>query len=234
MTFRLVLVLFVCSVNSFAQVDAGRFQNIVQSVSSGSAAYGSGFQGRYTSNGKIVGDIYLDSTFLETNFQLINRAARFKSPARYDLLNNELEVKTTAGVKVLNSSLVESYATYENGDSIYYLSALKYKLEGTPLIGFLQVLSVGNIQLLKYVRIEVTKPTYNASLDIGDRNAYIVQKPTLYYSTNGDLFKLKGKKDILQLFGINKERVNSFVESNKLDWKKEKDLVQIFKYYSQL
>jgi hypothetical protein len=231
---RVLLLLIICSVHSFAQVDIGRFQSITQSVSSGSAAYGSGFQGKYTSNGKVVGDPYLDSIFVETNFQLINRAAKFKSPARYDILNNELEVKTTAGVKVLNSSLVESYTKYGNGDSTYYVSALKYKYEGTPLIGFLQVLSGGGIQLLKYVRIEVTKPTYNASLDVGDRNAYVIQKATLYYSQNGDLIKIKGKKEILQLFGVKKDQVSSFVESNKLDWKKEKDLAEIFKYYNQL
>lgn len=231
----LVLVLLVCSLQSFAQVDVGRFQSITQSVSSGSAAYGSGFQGRYTLNGQVIGDPYLDSTFLDTNFQLINRAATIKSPARYDILNNELEVKTTAGVRVLNPSIVESYSTAGKvEDSIYYVSAMKYKYEGAPLIGFFQVLSGGEIQLLKYVRIEITKPTYNASLDVGDKNAYVIQKATLYYSQNGDLHKVKGKKEILQLFGVKKDQVVSFAESNKFDWKKEKDLAQIFKYYNQL
>jgi hypothetical protein len=228
----LIIIVFFVSANTHAQVDVNRFQNILQSVSSGSAAYGAGMQGRYNNTMEVIGDVYLDSTFTSTSFLMKGNAPSLVTPARYDILNREFEVKTTGGVRVLNGDFVKSFKKYKNGDSVTYVNASNYKFLESPLVGFLQVLSSGSVELLALTRLDVVKPSYNPSLEVGDKNAYVNKKETLYYSVKSELFRLKGKKEILEVFGSDKNKVEAFVNSNKLGFKKTDDLKQVFDFYN--
>ena len=105
-SFALVLL----GIRAVSQVDVNRFQNIIQSVSSGSAAYGAGMQGRYVNTMDVIGDVYLDSAFNNTSFKMKGNSPNLTTPARYDILNREFEVKTTAGIRVLNGDFVKSFS----------------------------------------------------------------------------------------------------------------------------
>lgn len=227
-------LVFVSATISYSQVDVNRFTNIVQSLSSGSAAYGAGFQGRYINNMEVIGDVYLDSAFRNTTFIMKGNAPSLTTPARLDILNLEFEVKTTGGVRILNGSMVNSIKLLKNGDSVSYVNSSNYKLDGTELVGFFEVLSTGQIQLLGLSKLDIIKPSYNPSLEVGDKNAYVKKKETLYYSINYKVFKLGSKKEILGLFGGDKSKVEGFVESNKLNYKKVDSLKKIFDFYSSI
>ncbi len=227
----------VVSIDScFSQVEVNRLTNLVQSVSSGSAAYGSGFKGIYNVRSSIKGDPYLDTAFRVSNFRFYKTTEQIKTPSRYDVLNNELEIKTTAGVMVLPTKLVADFAVYKNQrDSICFVNSAAYKFEEAPFEGFLQLVCDGEIQLLKLTRAEIVKPSYNPSLEVGDRDAYIVKKVTLYYSlTDKKISKIKGKSEMLSLFGERKELLKSFMTSNRLGFKNEDDLIKIFSLYNSL
>jgi hypothetical protein len=234
MKFYVLLVFCLLYTGVYSQVDVNRFTNIVQSVTSGSAAYGAGFQGRYNSSMEVVGDVYLDSAFQNSSFIMKGKAPALVTPARFDILNNEFEVKTTGGTKLLNGDFVNSYRQLKNGDSVTFINASNYKFEETVLVGFLEILSDGSIQLLSSTKLNVIKPTYNASLDVGDKNAYVKRKETLYYAMQGQLYKVGGKKDLLKLFGGEAGRINSFIDSNKLNVKNTPDLKRIFQEYNSI
>jgi hypothetical protein len=68
---------------------------------------------------------------------------------------------------------------------------------------------------------------------VGDRDAYIVKKETLYYSfSDRRISKVKEKTEMLGLFGERKELIKSFISSNRLGFKNEEDLIKIFSYYN--
>lgn len=217
----------------YSQVELNRFTNIVQSVSSGSAAYGAGFQGRYNNNMEVVGDVYLDSAFLNTSFKMKGKAPALATPARYDILNHEFEVKTTGGTKILAGDFVSTFRQLKNGDSVTFINSSNYKFEETALVGFFEVLSEGSIQLLNSTKLNIIKPTYNASLDVGDKNAYVKRKETLYYSIQGEVFRMGGKKEMLKLFGDDAKKIESYIDSGKLNAKNTADLQKIFNFYNQ-
>ena len=221
------------SFGAFSQVDANRFTNIVESVGSGSAAYGSGFKGRFNIDSRIKGTPYLDSNFVATSFKFVKSSAKLEAPSRYDLYANEIEVQTTAGIRVINNKMVDSYKCAVGKDSVLYVNASNYKFEGTELIGFLKVISDGKVQLLESYKLEIIKPTYNASLEVGDRNSHLVKKSALMYSNGGELFKVS-KKGIQTLFAPQKEKMDAYIKANKLDVKDEKDLKLAFDYFNSL
>jgi hypothetical protein len=234
MRYVFLAVALVAAGQVFGQVDANRFTNIVESVGSGNAAYGSGFKGRFVLDGKVKGSPYRDTTFVPTTFNFHKGTTRLSGPSRYDLYNNEIEVKTTAGVRVLANGLVKSYRSYIKGDSVLFVNAENYSFDGTKLIGFLKVLADGKVQLLEMYKLEIIKPTYNASLEVGDRNTHLKTDASLLYSKDGELFKVKGKKEVLALFAPQKEKMNAYISANKIDLKEEKDLVLAFDYFNSL
>jgi hypothetical protein len=137
---------------------------------------------------------------------------------------------------ILPTKLVEKYSFQgKQLDSLYFVNSAAYKFEDTPFDGFLQLLCDGEFQLLKLTRAEIVKPSYNPSLEVGDRDAYIVKKETLYYSLpDKRISKVKGKSEILSLLGERKDLVKSFITSNRLGFKNEEDLIKIFSHYNSL
>jgi hypothetical protein len=231
-----VVVLSVVAHTVAAQVDAVRFQNIVSNMNSGSAGYSAGFKGRYNADGEIKGNIYLDSAFRETDIHLYKTDATLESPSRYNLLHNEFEVETTAGLRSLSGSVVEYFKTGSTlGDSTKYVNGKDYKLDGVILEGFLAVLADGEARLYKQIKIEIVKPSYNPNFEVGDRNTNIVQKPIYYAATNGnDLVRIRNFKNLSETFGKQKEVVSRFIKDNKKDLKNEQDLASVFNYYNSL
>jgi hypothetical protein len=237
MKFVFSFLFVVVLINSvFSQVEVNRLTNIVQSLSGGSAGYASGFKGTYNVRSTVKGDPYLDTAFRSCNFKLYKTEERISTPSRYDVLNNELEIKTTGGIMTLPTKLVERYSFKgKQKDSVFFVNAAAYKFEDTPFDGFLQQLVDGEFQLLKLIRAEIVKPSYNPSLEVGDRDAYIVKKETLYYSLPDKMIsKIKGKSEMLSLFGGKKELMKSFISSNRLGFKNEDDLIKIFDYFNNL
>lgn len=228
------LVTLIYSHIAIGQVDVNRFQNITQSLSSGSAAYGAGFQGVNVNRMDVIGDVYLDSSFTKTRFVLNNSSSAILTPARYDMFNKEFEVKTTGGVRILNGGVVKIFKVYLTSDSLMYVNSRNYTFNDAPIDEFLKVLSDGKIQLLECQILNVIKPTYNASLDVGDKNAYIKRKSEFYYSKEGKLFKLTSKKNTYELFGTEQSKVDSFVKANSLSFKRVDDLKKIFTFYNSL
>ncbi len=65
---------------------------------------------------------------------------------------------------------------------------------------------------------------------------FVLESPKYYVQTNGnplEEIRLK-KKDILAAFNAHKNEVNTFVKTQKLNLKKQEDIIKLFNYYSTL
>lgn len=90
-----------------------------------------------------------------------------------------------------------------------------------------------NIKLLRDYTL-IIKETENAGGYIVSKNKYS-KKSRYYYTSNKDFKEIKLKKsEILQLFGQNSSKILAFANKEKLSFKKDKDLNQIFTYYNSL
>jgi len=229
-----IFFVFLCELSIYAQVDANHYANIVQSLNTGSAAYGTGFKGRLNIEGEIKGHPYLDTLWALSCFHFYSNQDSITTPARYNVMVDEFEVQTSAGIRALNGHLVKTFAIENNSESIRWVNAKDYKENGIVLSGFFEVLSEGEMCLLKQTQIEIVKPTYKISLDAGDKNTYLISKYTYYYANpDKTIVKLKKQNDLVCLFA-NKPEVSRFIKENSLSIKKEEHLKKIFDYFNAL
>jgi hypothetical protein len=104
--------------------------------------------------------------------------------------------------------------------------------------GFYVVLNQGSkISLLvkEYIKFYEEKPT-KGPIEPYQPPRYKRSSDKLYigYANNTALELTKKKKDFFALFGDNSKTMQTYVKENKLNIKKQKDLIQIFEHYNTL
>ncbi len=181
--------------------------------------------------GKVIGDNYLDKKWNKANILLYQSETVIEGyPIKYDIKSDLVEIKTNAGIKILDIKKIKNIVWVDSITSIphYFVNAGEFKREGVPSRGLLEVLVDGNIPLVKKTELFVKKPTYNAALDVGTRDTKIYPKETNYYVKDGEMIKVKGKKDISAAAADRANEVESFIKVNKLNVNKETDLIRVF------
>lgn len=181
--------------------------------------------------GKVIGDNYLDKKWNKANILLYQSETVIEGyPIKYDIKSDLVEIKTNAGIKILDIKKIKNIVWVDSITSIphYFVNAGEFKREGVPSRGLLEVLVDGTIPLVKKTELFVKKPTYNAALDVGTRDTKIYPKETNYYVKDGEMIKVKGKKDISAAAADRANEVESFIKVNKLNVNKETDLIRVF------
>lgn len=237
-----VCILALLSVTSYSQTDsalptqirAAQTMDNINELSSGEVLYGIP-----QPEGKVIGDTYLNTNWLQTTILLYEKDKLLEGyPVRYDIGLDELEIKGKKGVKVLGGNKVKSFVMI---DSItqkpnYYINAKEFRNEdNVKLIGFFQVLADGSKPLFKKTSIKVKKGDYNVQFDVGSRDDKLLRKYD-YFTTDGErVTELpSSNKKLFPFFGDKSKEIEEFVNTNKLSAKNEQHLQKIFEYYNQL
>jgi hypothetical protein len=188
--------------------------------------------------GKVIGDTYLDTNWKMGTILLYDKDKMIERIlVRYDIHANEIDVKAANGIKAIPGAKVKSFVWI---DSIgrtpdYYVNAKDFKVDGTPFMGFFQVLCEGALPLMMKTSLVVKKSDYNVSLDIGSKDDKILKKEDFYCLKDGNAIEVpSSKKKLLPLFQDKAYQVEDFIKDNGLSVSKKSDLVQIFNYYNSL
>jgi len=188
--------------------------------------------------GTVVGDNYLSTNFSTSAILLYKDDDLITGyPMRYDIVANQLDIKFSGQIKVLEGNAVKSFLMIDStqSDRSYFINAREYKLDGTPLTGFFEVLADGKAPLFKKVRVVIKKADYNEALAIGTRDDKILKQPEYYIGASSVVTELSSsKRKFLLMFGTRGEDIGKFIDDNALSIKRESDLVQIFKYYNTI
>jgi hypothetical protein len=183
--------------------------------------------------GETLGDYYLNKNWNKTTILLYQTEKMLEGYfVKYNLQDDQLEVKTNQGIKMLDVKKVKNIVWIDSlTTSIhYFVNGAEYKLDGVPTTNLLEVLVDGEMPLLKKTILFVKEPTYNVAFDVGSRDKKIYQKSSLYYARQKDLYKIKGKKDVQEASGSDKPAVDEFIKSNKLNLNNDSDLIRVFEY----
>jgi hypothetical protein len=184
--------------------------------------------------GVVVGDVYLDPVWNLGNVLLESGALLERYNVRYDLKAQTLEIQTSMVVKLLDYKLLRTVVWRDNTGTRLFVNASAYKLEGSPLVGILEVLSDGNKPLLRRTTMHVKQPDYVPALDVGSRDATIYKKSAVYYNNGGELIEVKGKKGILSALSDKGTEVEEYIKTNKLGTRSDFEIARIFDYYNSL
>jgi len=188
--------------------------------------------------GKVIGDTYLSTEWKRSVILLYDKNKLIEGfPIRYDIKADELDVKSASGVKVLEGRKVKSFMWMDSSraEPYYFINAKDFKVDGTSLIGFFEVLVDGNSPLFKKMNVSIKKADYNVILSVGSRDDKILKNATYYLAEGTSAYEIPGsKKKFLQLLKSKADDVESYMDSNGLSIKKEEELILICKYYNSL
>ncbi|MDN5213516.1 hypothetical protein QQ020_15705 [Fulvivirgaceae bacterium BMA12] len=159
-----------------------------------------------------------------------------KSPLmRFDVENNNLEIRFGGKVRVLSGRKVKEFFLISGDRKTYFIDAGSYSIENAPMYGFFEVLVNGKNKLFSRTSITIKQANYNVALDMGSEQNEIVKVETLYMFADDQLHKLtKSKKKTLSLFDSKSKQVEQFSKTKRLGYKKKEDLIEIVNYYNTI
>lgn len=189
--------------------------------------------------GTITGTAYLEADWKRTTFLLYDAEKMIEGfHARYEIDHDQFEIRTSAGVKVLNGKNVKSFVWIDSltGAPHYFVNGKDFPgEESVSLAGFFEVLSEGACTLLSKTEVAVRNPSYNEKFDMGRRDTRIVRKTSYYYFGNGLVRELpSGRKKLLPVFGGQAPAVGDFIKVNDLSTDEAGHLKAIFDHYNKL
>jgi hypothetical protein len=153
--------------------------------------------------------------------------------AKYNIYFNELDFNTTDGVKALEGEKIKTFSIMDS--SLHnFINAKHFEKGNPPVVGFLEVIVVGEMPLYKFHYILVKNPDYSAVLNAGSRDTRLFKKHTFYTAKGNTLFEIKGKKKMLLLFGEKASNVDQFIKINHLSIGEQWDLIKIFRFSNDL
>jgi len=183
--------------------------------------------------GSVIGDTYLNKNWNKSTILLYQSETMLEGyPIKYDIKNNLIEIKSASGTKILDIRKIKNIVWIDSVTSVthYFVNGNEYKIDGVPVSGLLEVVADGSVPLLKKTGVYVKQPTYNAALDVGTKDVKIYQKEEIYYATEGQLTRIKNKKDVLAAAGSRYKEVESFIKKNSINLNKENELRRIFDF----
>jgi hypothetical protein len=188
---------------------------------------------------KITGDTYINAEwnkgriFLYGNDKFVDGY-----PIRYDLDRQELEVRTTQGIKVIPGTKIRSFITFETNappEGIIYVNAGEFSFpDGEEFDGFFKVIVDGSMALMSATTVVVKKPDYNEAMNVGNQNFRIAKREKFFYALEGKVRELPmRKKELLDIFPAERRAsISEFIGARHVRTSDEAGLTLIFREFN--
>ncbi len=189
---------------------------------------------------RLIGNFYLDNKWNKASILLYkNREIVEGYFVRYNISTNIFEVRpedseevsTIPGLRVQNIVWIDS----EHRVPRYFVNGMDFKEDGSPILGFFEVLVDGEKPLLRRTKATIKESNYNQALMIGDRDDQILKRNTYYYIQDSEIIEIpKKKKKFFALFGGKSEEIKKFAGDNRVNLKDPSGMFVLFSQYNSL
>jgi hypothetical protein len=176
--------------------------------------------------GTLLGDAYLNRFWNKASFLTYKDEKLVEGYfVKINLQDNQLEIKLKNGFRGVYTDQIKSLVWIDSltQASHYFVNGAEYKTSEKPVAGLLEVLVDGQYALMKHTYAFVRKATYNVALDMGSKDAKIIQKTEFYWAQGSTLRPIK-KKEMNKHFPA----LEDFINKKDLSLNKESDLISIF------
>lgn len=218
-----VVILITLFVHADAQ-DGLEPQNNIESIRTGNSAFRSFDHRDKELRGTLnVFEIYLPGKVKMNSGQMLTF-----DQMNYDGYYDAVIVSSKGQDQVVTTSMVESFYVIEKSDTIFFEAHLRPDDE----IGFYQRLSKGkHVSLYKKHVRKLEGPTYTGAYSSGKPYSELV--PVFQYFVKEEKFRpkeFKNKKMFLEMFPTEREKLNSFIKVNRVDFKRDEHLIALVRY----
>lgn len=176
---------------------------------------------------------YIDDRWNEGTIVLLTNDSIHRYPLKYNLVTDVVEVKTERAVKVVPLKDTQRFYWVDDGQRSEFINGSGYTMGGTPLVGYLQLLSEGPLNLFKKTFLSVQRANYRPELDVGNRDDKIVREDVYYVARGQHIVEIKPRR-VFKFFKQHQTEVRKYAKQNRLRPQEEADLVAIVDYYNQV
>ena len=186
----------------------------------------------------LVGSTYFKDDWLNGNITLTKNRQIKNYPIRYDMYNNQLEIRFEGDVRVCPYQLIQEF-TIENssllGSSRFIKSENLKHADGTPIVGFYRVIAEGKYALLAHHEVVLKDTEYVEEFNMGSRDKKYIKKMQYYYAID-NIVSAKFKKSVIKSdknFSSRSDDIKMFMKENDLSFSNEFDLKELFKFLNE-
>ncbi|MEQ9426078.1 MAG: hypothetical protein RJQ09_16760 [Cyclobacteriaceae bacterium] len=241
MKFQLsfVLLLLLCRIDLFCQendIDLNRIRTTL-SRASAVTTIPNGMRTIPLKAAELEGSFYLHEEFTPVDFVLMENDSIKGLLARYNVKTNIFIIDTRKQFGSLRGGLVREFHYKDKTGEKHFVNTANYPfnpLLSTP--GFYNLLFDGSrAKLFGRTTHDIVPSNYNIALDVGERKSYIRLKTDYYLFENGNYKELKKfSNKQLEIFGEQKDKIKKYIKAELLNYRNERDLVKLMKYYEKL
>ncbi|WP_224997617.1 hypothetical protein [Cesiribacter sp. SM1] len=182
---------------------------------------------------------YLDKNWLEGEIFMKTGVNIEGFPLRYDLVNQEIEIKAGSEIKVLPLSKVDSFSLIAlNGKNKNYVSSItSHNYGNAPNPGcYEKVASADSWSLYKNYTVVLEQPNYNIALNTGSKDAKTKVITTYYFSHEDQTIEVVNsvKKFNEKLPRDIHDATKAYIKENRIKMKNEEDLVKMLSFLNSL
>jgi hypothetical protein len=180
----------------------------------------------------IQGSPYLNDEFISGTIYTTQKQQYNNIPLRYNIYKDELEFRNPSNeVMVLTTPEIVEYAVF--GENIIAYSS--YQQGSKTKQGFFLVLESGKSTLMAKASIIFQQPTEPGAYKEPEP-AKFIRRTDEYYIQIGKnaLIEINNIKSLIEAFPDNSDKVEAFIEKNKIKTNKSESLIEVVKYYNSL
>lgn len=187
-----------------------------------------------------VGDVYLTKDYRITTFWMYDENKMVQGYAsRLDMQRNEFDIQLGPGkgVRALPGARVKTlmWADSLTKTPQYFVNGQEFvNEEEVPFVGFFQILSEGELTLLKMTRVAFKPADHNPTHNTGVKDNRFLKSVDLYLAQGKKAIELPGRKGIVKLMESHKDEVSKFINVNEINLANERHLTALFDYYNSL
>ena len=178
-----------------------------------------------------VGTPYLFEDWHGATLTIMGEEATFED-VKLDVLNNYVEVMINGAYKILDQEYFSSCQLFvSDTDTLHFVNGIHYQYNGKRLGGFIKETRIGDMSLMTRHKARIDKPGQDAKIVGQDTREKIIQSQEFYIKKGGKLYRVKNKKDVLEVLRRKEKKISSFMKRKKMNAKNEQDLIQILEHY---
>ena len=194
---------------------------------------GRAFENKYAD---VSGSAYLYPNFKFATIVLKDGRTYNNVQARLNLVEHEVNFIASNGEQgYIGKGMVTSILfndTTKDGVNANFFQTGFSPIDNQSAIHFYQVLVNGKISLLKSINKNIEERLNELS---GEKSKEFAQRENLYVLSEGSLKRVKKDSDFfLSTMANQKEAINQYIRTNKLNFKNEEQLKKLVEFYNSL
>ncbi|RZS97639.1 hypothetical protein BC751_3255 [Cecembia calidifontis] len=187
---------------------------------------------------RLIGNYYLDPKWNKASILLYKDMEVVEGYfVRYNISSNNFEMRDGGSdqVSIIPGFRVQNIVWVDSEHNIprYFVNGMDFKLEGSPISGFFEVLVEGQMPLLRRTEAVIKPSNYNQALMIGERNDQIIKRNVYYYLKDKEIILIpKEKRKFYKIFGEYAAEIEQFVKDNAVNIRQPSGYFTIFTQYN--